>query len=270
MAKHKIKLISVAVLISISSVVYAGGAASGGASEVTQVMNNGELVASVSKQSAMVAGQIRDYTVQLNHYAVAIQNLKNLPAAAVAKLLKPYKAQLQDLDQLYEATTDVYTSSSDAFNVLQRRRAEMQALNLSPNDYLNAEMLLAQTKGGVYKQAADRDMATMKRAGEKSQVLAGMDAQINSIVGNVQGLQVLAQQNQMMAGELMELNSQLRTKSLEDNQAKYQQELLNEENKKRQLALQAKAAAESDATVKALSDGKYDVEANRQKLFKGM
>jgi type IV secretion system protein TrbJ len=265
-----IKLITAAVLFSLSANAIAGGAASGGASEVTQIMNNGELVASVSKQSAMVAGQIRDYTVQLNHYASALQNLKNLPVAAVAKLLKPYKAQLQDLNQLYTATTDVYTSSTDAFNVLQRRRAEMQALNLSPNDYLNAEMLLAQTKGGVYKQQAERDMATMKRAGEKSQVLASMDAQINSIGGNVQGLQVLAQQNQMMAGELMELNSQLRTKSLEDNQAKYQQELLNEDNKKRQIALQAKSDAESAATAKALTDGKYDVEANRQKLYKGM
>lgn len=110
MFNFKIKLITAAILVSLSASVLAGGAATGGASEVTQIMNNGELVASVSKQSAMVAGQIRDFTVQVNHYAAAIQNLKNLPVAAVAKLLKPYKAQLQDLDQLYKATTDVYVS----------------------------------------------------------------------------------------------------------------------------------------------------------------
>lgn len=269
MPKHRI--ISVAVLlILMSSGAHAGGAATGGASEVTQVMNNGELIASVSKQAQIVSGQIRDFTVQVNHYSTALQNLKNLPVAVVAKALAPYKETLKSLGELYVATNDVYTSSSDAFNVLQKRRAEMQAMNLTPTEYLNSEMLLAQTKGGVYKQQAERDVAFFKKAEEKSIALAGMESQINAVSGNVQGFQLLAQQNQLMAGELMELNSQLRTKSLQDNQAKAQEQLLIAENKKREIEMNQQVTKQSTATERSLNDGKYSVEENRKKLFKDM
>lgn len=248
----------------------AGGAATGGASEPTQILNHGELVASVSKQSQMVAGQIRDYTVQLNHYATALQNLKNVPVAVIARSLKPYKEQLQTLGELYKATNDVYTSSTEAFTTLQRRRAEMQALNLTPSEYIAAETLLAQTKGGVYKQQADRDVAALKKAQEKSAVLAGMDSQISAVSGNVEGLQLLAQQNQIMAGELTELNSQIREKSLQDNITKLQQQALQEESFKRDLALREKAKKTSEATDKAIKGGKYEVEQNRKELLKDM
>lgn len=266
----KLRLITSAVLFSLSASAFAGGAAGGGSTEVTQIMNNGELMASVSKQSQMVAGQIRDYTAQMNQYTTMLQNLKTLPQEVIAEKLGPLKEQLKDLSELYQATNEVYVTSTDAFNTLQRRRAEMQALNLSPSEYLNSEMLLAKMKGGNYKKQADHDLWSLKNAEQKSTKLASMDKQIASVGGNVEGLQLLAQFNQMMAGELMELNSQLREKSLQENQSKIQEQALIEENKKRQAAMRIKAEAEAEATAKAISSGKYDVEANRQKLFKGM
>ncbi len=248
----------------------AGGAAGGGASEVTQVMNNGELIASVSKQSQIVAGQIRDYTVQMNQLANDLQNLKNVPVALVAKALKPYKSTLKALGELYVATNEVHKSSTDAFDALQRRRAEMRNLNMTPTEYLNAEALLAHSKGGVYKAQADRDISAFKKAEEKSVALAAMESQISAVGGNVEGLQLLAQQNQIMAGELMEMNAQIREKSLQDNIAKQQQQAIEEENKKREIALREKAQKSYTATQNAINSGKYDVEANRKRLLKDM
>lgn len=266
----KVKAVVTAVLsLSLVASAYAGGAAGGGASEVTQVMNNGELIASVSKQSQIVAGQIRDYTVQINGYATALQNMKNLPVAVVGAALKPYKDTLKTLGELGVAVNDVYTSSDKAFTTLQKRREEMRNLNMNPSEYLNAEALLAYSKGGVYKEQVDRDIAAFKKAEEKSKVLAGMESQIAAVGGNVEGLQILAQQNQMMAGELMEMNAQIREKALQDNITKQQQQLLAKEMLERRQKDLAAIKLENEATQKALTNGTVSTEERRRKMFGG-
>lgn len=272
MFKIKPILLSLTLTLSINSAIsYAGGAASGGASEVTQVMNNGELIASTSKQAQLVAGQIRDYTSQVNQYVTMVQNLKNLPVAAVAATLRPYKETLRDLGELYRATDDVYKASNDAFLTYQKRRAEMENMNLSYDQYLNMETLLAAQKGGQYKVQYDKDLAALKKLQEKSQTLAGMESQINAVSGNVEGLQLLAQQNQIMAGELMELNSKIREKSAAENIAKQQEQLLIAEQKKREIEFNKMKAKSNDATMKAINNGgKYTVDQKRRELFKDL
>lgn len=65
--KLKVNLIVAIALCSVNTNGMAGGGG-GEATEATQMMNNGELVASVSKQSQLVAGQIRDYSQQISQY----------------------------------------------------------------------------------------------------------------------------------------------------------------------------------------------------------
>lgn len=263
------KLILSALMLALSGPALAGGS-TGGATEVTQVMNNMELMASVSKQSQLVAGQIRDYASQVNQYMTMVQNLKNLPAKVISETLAPHKDTLRDLGQLYQATTDVYSSASEAYETLQRRRAEMEALKLSPSEYVNAEMLLAKTKGGIYKEQAERDIKAFENAQKKSEKLASMGEEINNVKGNVQGLQFLAQQNQAIIGELMELNSQLREKSLEDKQSGEQTMKDGAERKKRDLEQMEAMRKQRDATQGMLKGGKYTVEEKRRNLFKGL
>lgn len=272
MFKLKPIFLSLALSLSInSSVSFAGGAATGGASEVTQVMNNGELIASTSKQAQLVAGQIRDYTSQVNQYVTMVQNLKNLPVAAVAAALKPYKETLRDLGELYRATDDLHKAGSDAFLTYQRRRDELAKMKLSYDEYLNMEALLAAQKGGQYKVQYEKDIAALKKLQDKATTLAGMESQINAVSGNVEGLQLLAQQNQIMAGELMELNSQLRQKSAEENIEKQRDQLLIEEQKKRQIEINAMKAKSNQATMKAINNGgKYTVDQKRKELFKDL
>lgn len=267
-----IKPIVLAVTLFILSVqVEAGGGAGGGATEATQIMNNGELIASTAKQAQLVAGQIRDYTSQINQYVTMVQNLKNLPAAAIASILRPYKDTLRDLAGLYRAVDDVYTSGNDAFNTLQRRRAEMANMNLDPSEYLKMESLLAAQRGGQYKVQYEKDLAALKKLQAKAESLAGMDAQINAVSGNVEGLQVLAQQNQIMAGELMEMNSQIREKSSYENLEKEREQMLIEEQKKRQIEIYKMKAESNAATMKSIKNGsKYDVDEKRSELFKDL
>ena len=64
-------------------------AGTGGATEITQLLNNGQLVESVAKQAEQVANQIRQITEAVDRKILMIQNLKNLPLAAAALALAP-------------------------------------------------------------------------------------------------------------------------------------------------------------------------------------
>jgi P-type conjugative transfer protein TrbJ len=265
----KRRLILSALMLALSGPALAGGS-TGGATEVTQVMNNMELMASVSKQSQLVAGQIRDYASQVNQYMTMVQNLKNLPAKVISETLAPYKDTIRSLGELYQASRDVYTTTTEAHDTLQRRRAEMEALKLSPTDYLNAEMLLAQTKGGIYMQQVQRDLKAFEDAQKKSEKLASMGEQVKSIGGNVEGLALLAQMNQAQVGELMELNSQLREKSLEDKQAKVRNEAAKEDKIKKDAEALARIKLQQQAAEKSLMEGSYEGEKKLKEVVKGL
>lgn len=250
------KAIYVAVAMMFSANVFAGGAATGGATEVTQIMNNGELISSVSKQSQMVAGQLKDYALQTQKYMTMLQNLKNLPNAKIQDALVPYQQTLGTIGKVYDATMDVYRTSTQAQQVYDRRIAEMRMLKMDPQQYLLNEIALAKVKGGIYQQKLDSDRVALQVAQSKSMKLASMQDQVTSISGNVEGLQVLAQQNQMMAGELLELNTNLRQETAEKNADGVRQQ---EDKERQELAEQqaTAAAAARNAKVKdAITGGK--------------
>lgn len=269
MLKLKPIVVGVALAFAFStSITFAGGAASGGASEVTQVMNNGELIAATSKQAQLVAGQIRDYTSQVNQYVTMVQNLKNLPVAVVAATLKPYKETLRDLGELYRAVDDVYVAGGQAYSTYERRKAEMANMNMSYDQYLNMETLLAASKGGQYKVQYEKDIAALKKLQDKATTLAGMDSQINAVSGNVEGLQLLAQQNQIMAGELMELNSQLLKKSAQEAADKeLQMKVLEKERADREEEAKRVAAINKKTNEKILG-GKFEAVEKRKEILK--
>lgn len=233
----KYKLILGAVLFVLSGQSMAGGGGGGGATEATQIMNNGELLASVSKQSQLVAGQIRDYAQQVQQYMTMVQNLKNMPANVISETLGPYKDTLRDLGNIYKATTDVYETSTEGYNVMQRRIDEMKSLSMNPEQYMNAEFLLAKAKGGIYKAQLDSDLKALENAQKKAEKLSSMGEEIGRIEGNVHGLALLAQHSNVQAGELMEMNNQIRQTRMEASQVNKVNEDVQAERVKQQEAL---------------------------------
>ncbi len=246
---EKTALFLILASLWVPSAVAGGGPAGGGATEATQLMNNAELVASVAKQSQMVAGQIRDYTQQVQQYMTMVQNLKQLPAAMIGKQLAPYKDSLQTAMQLYQAVDGVYTATDQARRMLASRQDEMRRLDMSPSQYFTYEHALALARGGQYKQKVDRDMQVLMEAEEKARVLAQMDTEISKISGNVEGLQTLAQQNQMMAGELIRMNQYLAQSQIDRN-----------DEKRAQAESEAEAAARAKATADAAEADRARVE----------
>ncbi|MDI9333763.1 MAG: hypothetical protein QM533_05245 [Cytophagales bacterium] len=224
-SKHK--LLGAAALLAgaltLSSLVQpacAGTVAgTGGATEVTQLMNNGELMASVTTQAEMVAEQINSKLVQVEQYTTMLKNLQNYPKEQLDAMLAPYQAQISALSRLYQSVNDVKKVSTSAASLLQTRVQEANGIGMDLVKYMGYEIANAQKRGGIYKQRLNNDMAAIQNLQDRAAQLRKVSDQTSGIVGNVQGLSQLNQQTTMVAGELMEMRGLMLQQNMDKNTA---------------------------------------------------
>lgn len=232
---------------------WAGGsvAGTGGATEITQLLNNGQLAASVSKQSQQVANQIRQITVEIEHKMLMVQNLNKLPVAVAAAALKPLQKDLRVYAELYRAVSDVKATSHEAADVLKRRSSEAAYMNLSPKDYLDQEIALARTRGGNYSREFDRDLARLNTYSEKSQALADATRSATNVSGTVEGLAALATQNAIAGSAVLDLaqvvTEQKAAAALKSNEEQLRVAAEGERIKRELAAKAAQSAADKAA-----------------------
>lgn len=198
------------------TLVFAGGGGMGGATEITQLLNHVELVSSVAQEAQVV-------TNTLNQYATMIQNLKQIPQQLIGKITMPWQQLVSTYTNLTGAVSGVQSAFNNAYQMLQFRNGIMDALHLDPRQYLNAELQLAQTKGGAYAQQITRDLQTLQDAQTQAQNLTTMTAQIPAISGSVQGLQHLAMQSSIVGSLLMDLRKLTLERQIDIANDKYQQ-----------------------------------------------
>jgi conjugal transfer/entry exclusion protein len=246
------KLIAPAICLSIHVSVSAGTVAGfGGSTEITQLLNNIQLVASVAKQAAMVEQQIQSNITQVKQLAAMTQNLKNVSPAMLAQTVANYAGQVQKLGQMYTATQGLQQASTNFSSVLSGRMTQMNSLGMTPQNYLAAETTLAQQKGGIYQAQMTADLAALNDVQQRAQQLRTLSNQNPQIDSDIKGLQILVQQTNMMAGELMDMKAAI----LQQNAMTHQQ-----------LAEQANATqvGNSAATTNANAANQLD---SRNKTF---
>lgn len=246
----KIKILVLAVALTIPTASYAALATIS-----AQWVQNGNLIRQASLQAKAVSQHILSYKNQIQQYQTMLINLKNIPNAQIQAALAPYASTLETLSQVSQAVNDVYATADQAQKIYKDRQNEMQMLQMNPADYFENEIALAKAKGGIYQQKLDKDMSALKQTEEKAAKLAGMTSQINAVVGNVQGLQLLAQQNQMIATELVQMNAQLREQSADKNKEGVRSEAEIQAEKTRFNAL-LKAQQENEAKNSKYFGGK--------------
>lgn len=183
----------------------AGGAATGGATEWTQMANHAELVMGVGQQAQQVANQIRQITQAIEEKILLIQDLKKLPIALVAAAVAPFKDDLKAYASLYKSVTDIRRASNEAVGMLDRRSREMRHMNLDPRAYLQQEIALAQSRGGQFSAEFERDMQRLANFNAKSQALEVATRNAGNASGTVEGLQALATQNAIAGAATIEL-----------------------------------------------------------------
>ncbi len=199
----RLAALTVTVIALSSSLVAKPAQASGavaGATEPTQLLNHVELLHQVAQGATQIQNQINQYTTM-------IQQLKQLPPQLIGQTTMPWQQALAGYQALYQAVNGVQSSYASAYQTLSFRKGQMDALNMNPTAYLNAEMQLADARGGYYRDAINRDLQVLNTATQRSQALQQVTQSIPTISSSVQGLQTLSTQSSMMAGELQDIKA---------------------------------------------------------------
>lgn len=172
----------------------------GGATEITQLLNNAELVASVAKQAEMVQQNIQAQITRL-------QNLAQMPSELIRETIAPYTQQVENFRSLYSAVTDLQQAAQSTSQLFSSAMSEMSSANLKPSQWLSALSSLAKSQGGAYRTQLNRDINAISALAKRAQNLQDIQSKIPGVTGNVQGLQMLNQQTNVLAGEMIDLHA---------------------------------------------------------------
>lgn len=198
------------ILFLAASPTLAGGGMSGGATEFTQLINKAQLVDISAKSAAQVAGQVKDYALQVQQYTTMLRHLQQLPSTVLGAALGPYSDVVGDLASIYKDLTSAATIYQRTQAMLDGRIDEMGRLQMTPEEYLAAELNLARARGGAYRDKIEADRRLLEAAETKGRALQETLARTDAIGGNVEGFQHLAALNGMTVATLQDMNSQMR------------------------------------------------------------
>lgn len=197
--------------LATSAIASGGGSVmgNGGALEITQLMNNTELVASVGHQADMVATQIQQYVLQQVQARIQQQNMTQLPFNQVVQNLGPYRGMVQPYLNALNVTTLLRDSAVRASSLMSGEISAMTRLGMNPQTYTSNMIQLSKEQGGALKQSLDNTTNAMQDVQKRGEALAQMHDQIPGIDSNIKGMQTLATSNMQMTGEMQNMNATL-------------------------------------------------------------
>lgn len=182
----------------------AGGGATGGSTEITQLMNNFELISQVGEAVNTTSNTLM--TAQST-----MQQLRQLGPDVVAQMTGLPIDQVQKMADAYQVMSKASTVYTDAAAVLEKARNDAINLNVSPSELLRMKAEVAAAFGGQYKQVYDQEQAKLRRLADVSVDVQRQAETVKGIDANVKGIQVLANQNVKMQSALASLNESVST-----------------------------------------------------------
>lgn len=218
-----------------------------GATEFTQIANNGLLALQLPEQITTAAASVASKITLAQQYLTMLQNIKNLPQDMLKELSAPYKNQIKALLELQTSIKDLKTSADNTKAMFGMRGQDWATSGKSLTEYLKYEVALADKKGGIYRKKLDQDIAAMDDMKEKATALRKTAEKTSSITGTVQGLQALTQLSGMATGELMEIKGVLLSQSADKNAEKAALEDANKARGTRDLEVDKQNTERADA-----------------------
>ena len=184
------KRISILALAVVANSAFAGGAASGGASEITQIRNNVEL-------AAQYAQQVQQYSTQLQQYQAQLQNLALNPTSImgsdVSRLLHGIGTVMQAGQSIGGSMAQIDGNFSKIFNspLAGNYSQNFKTWTTTSTDTLGAAMRTA----GLHRDSFTSDTAALTALFNKSQSSQGTVAAVQTLseinVTQVQQMQKL-------------------------------------------------------------------------------
>jgi P-type conjugative transfer protein TrbJ len=165
--------------IGLSTIAFAGSVAgTGGATEVTQIMNNLELLKTGMDTATTTATTIQKYKTQLEQYRNQIINTTGLDPMKV-------NAQLGQLDKSYQSLTNYQAlltktngSMSAQMEAWNQRYATAKVAGRTVREQLEAEQKLRDQRNAAAMERAKRDQEILEETRADIQELRAAEASI--------------------------------------------------------------------------------------------
>lgn len=190
-------LIAATIAITGTTTVMAGGGLSGGATEVTQILNNTQLALQSVKQEMQ-------YALQMQQYVAELQQLMPGELIAFGEFVLDAQETITAAQQVYNAGSRLYGSLEELQLLSDNRFKQFAASGLTWEDYLQREAALTARSGertGVLNAHEAHVARTVQRNHENFQRVAN---EIPRTQGSHEALQVLNGQMAMLNGTMNE------------------------------------------------------------------
>lgn len=211
LSKRTFAAILVAGALS-SPAAFAGGGATGGATEVTQMLNNGLLAKQLGEQTAMVAQEVMTATNTLNQYKTMLEDMKALPEGVMGEMLSLFTSDMNLFRQSSGILYDVQNSAGELQRLYETRYQDMYAMQqqgYDPRFYQSRELELARADEFAKKRLYE-DLESLQKSEQRLGQIAGMAQKAPQITSTIGGFHALATIAAAQATEAAELNKSVR------------------------------------------------------------
>ncbi len=185
----------------IPTVSAGGGGLTGGSTEITQLLNNGELVAQVQQQVRTVSQLVQIYTTQYQQLQEQLRAGMSISGLNIGDVLK-IKG---DLDNYQGALRTFGRDLGQLQNVFDVRMTEARLSNMTLQQYLQREQQQIDLGNNLAKARINRELAQVDQVRRDVALVRELGDKIPGTVGVHQSTQLLNSQMNVVAQQLTRL-----------------------------------------------------------------
>lgn len=190
------------MVFAFSVPAHASGAVAG-ATEITQIMNNAELIAQVGEATQTTANTLM--TAQST-----MQMLRQLPASVIDEAMGGLPVEkVQAMADAYVVMSQATSVYKEAEEVLRKAALDAERLNISPSELLRHKANAAAMHGGIYLQTYQAEQDKLARLARTSAEVQKQANTVKTIDSNVGGIQFIASQNIQVQATLAEISGSI-------------------------------------------------------------
>lgn len=210
----------VAIVLSMSYGAASAGGAVAGATEITQILNNLQLVQVAMDGATTAQKTAQQYITQVQQYETQLQNIRGLPGLPAGMGGDAMKA-VNDMVRFKQALANLTGSLGQQSRIMQQRMAEARVGGKGWDSYV--QQVSADAASGS-KRAIERlnyEESVLQQVQSDYQFARNLQDQIPATVGQHQALQLLnAQMNRVVTqnAKMLEVMSGTISKQAQDEQ----------------------------------------------------
>lgn len=200
---RKLHGLLVAILCLMLPLTGTAGAMTGGATEITQILNNVELAAGVAKQAQTVSQLAASYVVQYNQLReqlLAGAKIGNLSISDVTRMKS-------DMENYQRALQGLGADLGSFQNTINVRSTEARLQNLSLQDYIARESQRVQQGNDHAKARVQREIAQAEQIKQDITLVRTLGDRIQHTEGVHSSTQLLNSQMNLMLQQMTRLVS---------------------------------------------------------------